>query len=1241
MDEILNKYVKENNKYKVIGASISEDKRTLNIDIELNFHFTSEDIKAIKKEVKELAQVDNVELNFFYENTNIEMEKLIVKTFPDVIRALPPTISAMLRATTADYFNIVANEVSIEVGSLFAERQLNNGAGELLAKIYNEKTGLNLRFQFEFREEMKSRIEKEAEEELKKAELEKPKNMGNFNITGDGPKSAPSAPAEKEKKGKSLWSGGKGSKGGGNKEILKPVGKYSSLTTIPEMTEAMEGIVTEAFVFKMDHFVTKRGSILATLFISNGDASIPCKLFTTEEIWDEFKKEIKEEDFLRIKGNLEYDNYARGFVLMGKAIEKIPVEKRMDEAKEKRVELHAHTKMSQMDGISDIGDLIGTASSWGHKAVAITDHGGVQGFPEAYKKAKGKDIKILYGVEGYFFDDKEGTLHHKDGKTNHIIIFAGTQKGVENLYELISESHTNYFHKRPRITKSLLTKHREGLVIGSACENGQIYQAVMNKANKEEISEIAKLYDYFEIQPLINNNFMIRNGTVNSEEELKDINREIIALAKELGKPVVATCDSHYTDPKDAKYREIILTSMGYKDASSSGGLYFRTTDEMLEEFSYLGEDLAYEVVVTNTNLVSDMIGPVKPLHDDMCPPTIDGDKEELIETCEQNAKAIYGDPLPELVKERLDRELNSIISNGFAVMYVSAKKLVENSVENGYLVGSRGSVGSSFAATMSGITEVNPLPPHYICGKCKYLEWGDENFFDCGVDMPAKICPECGEKLKQDGFAIRFETFLGFKGDKIPDIDLNFAGEYQSKAHKYVEEIFGAENVYKAGTIGTIADKTAFGYAMKYFEERGIPKNPIEAERLAKGCVGVRRSTGQHPGGIIVVPKGRKITEFCPVNYPANKADGNMMTTHFDFHSIDSNLLKLDILGHDVPSMIRWLELMTGIKPEDIPLSDAEVNKLFVGTESLNIKIENYRFTHGSYGIPEFGTKFVRQMLDDTKPESLGDLIRISGFSHGTDVWLNNAQEYIKTGQATMKNAISTRDDIMNYLILKGLPNKMSFDIMENVRKGKGLKPNEEEEMKKNNVPQWYIDSCNKIQYMFPRAHAAAYVVMAYRIAYFKVYHPPAFYSAYLSTKLADFNWDAAKKGIDGVTARMDQIILKGKEATKKEQDEMITLELCYEMFARGYEFAKPSLKSSEPDKFFTIDGKVQVPLCGLEGIGETVGLQIYEEYNKKPFSTVDDIRTRAKANKVAIEALRENGILDGLPETDQISFF
>ena len=884
----------------------------------------------------------------------------------------------------------------------------------------------------------------------------------------------------------------------------------------------------------------------------------------------------------------------------------------------------------------------------------------MQAFPDAAKaakklKSKGKDIKIIYGMEGYVFDDaglidENGNIDYKSRPTNHIILLAATQEGMKNIYKLVSYSHLHYFYKRPRLPKSVIQANREGIIIGSACEAGELYQAFYRQRPMEGVRQIAEFYDYFEIQPLINNRFLTEDRTEGGKypdrrrltvDDLKDINRQIVALGEEMGKPVVATTDAHYDRDTSAIYRNIIMAGQGYKDAESGQGLYLRTTDEMMEEFSYLGADTARKVVIENTNLIADKIDELLPVPKGKFPPKIEGAEETLRKTCMEKAHSIYGDPLPQVVGERLEKELSSIINNGYAVMYVSAQMLVHKSLEDGYLVGSRGSVGSSLAATMAGITEVNPLDPHYICPECKYMEFGDMQMYDCGIDMPPKKCPVCGAEMNRDGFTIPFATFLGFDGDKEPDIDLNFAGEYQAVAHKYVGTIFGEKNVFKAGTVGTIADKTAYGYVRKFYEEQGIPINKYEADRLTQHCTGVKRTTGQHPGGIVIVPDDHEIYEFCPVQHPANDTKSDIITTHFDYHKIDENLLKLDILGHNVPSMIRQLQDMTGVDPLTVPLTDRKVLSIFNGIEALDIKDPDYKFKHGSYAIPEFGTSFVRQMLDDTKPDKFADLVRISGFSHGTDVWLNNAQDYIRQGVATMREVISTRDDIMNYLMLKGIENKTSFQIMEDVRKNRPLKEEQLAVMKEHGVPDWYIDSCIKIQYMFPRAHAVAYTMMSFRMAWYKVYYPREFYATYFGSVVSDFDADTILKGREAIVEKMDLINAKGQEATAKENNELTVLEVAYEMYARGYEFKDMVLGESEAVRFKISDGKVLLPFMALSGMGETAARSLADEYNVKPYETIEEITKRAKINKSSVEALRVRGVLKGLPETDQLSFF
>lgn len=1048
----------------------------------------------------------------------------------------------------------------------------------------------------------------------------------------------------------------------GNRIMGKDINSGAT-TTLSEINPSQGIVVVEGEIFKTDSRLIKSGNHLYTLLLTDNTTTICTKAFMTEAKFEEVNTLLKPGDRVKIRGQVQWDQFENMNTIMIKDIEKGESEEagRQDTWPDgKRVELHAHTKMSSMDGLNEPADIVNQAAAWGQPAVAITDHGVVQAFPDAAKAAKklrdkGKEIKIIYGMEGYVFEDEDliaqdGTIDYKSRGTNHIILLAATQEGLKNIYKLVSYSHLNYFYKRPRLPKSVIAAHREGIIIGSACEAGEVYQAIYQQKSHEEIVKVAGFYDYLEIQPLINNKFLTEDRTEGgkypdrrqlTQEDLRNINRQIVALGDELGKPVVATTDAHYDQATSAIYRNIIMAGQGYKDAESGQGLYLRTTDEMMEEFAYLGEETARKIVIENTNMIAARIGELLPVPKGKFPPKIDGAEETLRKTCMENAYRIYGNPLPDVIGERLEKELGSIINNGYAVMYVSAQMLVHKSLEDGYLVGSRGSVGSSFAATMAGITEVNPLDPHYICPDCKHLEWGDMELYDCGIDMLPKKCPVCGAEMNRDGFTIPFATFLGFDGDKEPDIDLNFAGEYQAVAHKYVGTIFGEKNVYKAGTVGTIADKTAYGYVRKFYDEQGIPINKYEADRLTQHCTGIKRTTGQHPGGIVIVPDDHEIYEFCPVQHPANDVRSDIVTTHFDYHKIDENLLKLDILGHNIPSMIRQLQDMTGIDPLTLPLTDRKVLSIFNGIEALDIKNPDYKFTHGSYAIPEFGTAFVRQMLDDTKPDKFADLVRISGFSHGTDVWLNNAQDYIRQGVATMREVISTRDDIMNYLMLKGIENKTSFQIMEDVRKNRPLKEAQLKVMEEHGVPQWYIDSCIKIQYMFPRAHAVAYTMMSFRMAWYKVYYPAEFYATYFTSVVSDFDEETILKGPDAILEKIALINAKGQAATAKEGNESIVLEVAYEMYSRGYDFKDMQLGLSDAVRFKISDGRVLLPFVALNGMGETAATSFAAEYAIKPYETIEEITKRAKINKSAIEALKARGVLKGLPETDQLSFF
>ena len=887
-----------------------------------------------------------------------------------------------------------------------------------------------------------------------------------------------------------------------------------------------------------------------------------------------------------------------------------------------------------------IAENLGIEVLVAHRALDDVDTT-VKVFRVMLEKLKEKGVEKLEDIEKI----AAGQVNYKKLKSFHAIILAKDYVGLKNLYKLISISHLDYFYKKPLLLKSIYKKYSEGLIMGSACEAGELYQAIEMGKDDEEIEEIAKDYDYLEIQPTGNNMFLVRNGVVPNVEALQDINRKIVALGEKLDKLVVATCDVHFMDPQDEIYRRILEAGQGYADADIQAPLYLRTTEEMLEEFSYLGKEKAYEVVVTNTNKVADMCEQISPISPEKCPPYINDCEKTIKEIAYNKAHELYGDPLPQIVEERLEKELNSIIKNGFSVMYIIAQKLVWKSNEDGYIVGSRGSVGSSFVANMTGITEVNSLPPHYRCPNCKYSDFTDYGFKN-GFDLPDKECPKCGHRLDKDGIDIPFETFLGFNGDKEPDIDLNFSGEYQAKAHKYTEVIFGKGTTFKAGTVGTVAGKTAMGFVRKYNEERGIPVNNSEVIRVAAGCTGIKRTTGQHPGGIIVVPKGREIYEFTPVQHPADDPTSDIITTHFDYHSIDQNLLKLDILGHDDPTMIRMLYDITGIDPTKVPLDDKDTMSIFSSTKALGVTPEQIHSEVGSYGVPEFGTKFVRGMLVDTRPKTFEELIRISGLSHGTDVWLNNAQTLIQEGTITLDQAICTRDDIMLYLIKEGLPPQKAFKIMEFVRKGKPSKDPDgwkghEETMREYNIPEWYISSCKKIKYMFPKAHAAAYVTNAFRIAWFKVHKPEAYYAAYFTIRADAFDSDIMCHGKEKVKNKMREIELAGKSASKKDEDTYSVLEIVLEMYERGLNFLPIDLYESDAVKFKVLEDGILPPLNSIPGLGTVAAKGIQDARADGDFMSIDDLRIRAKIGKSVVEMLTNAGCLKGMSQSNQMSLF
>jgi len=1061
------------------------------------------------------------------------------------------------------------------------------------------------------------------------------------------------------------------------------------LTMMEDLEHLGGEVVVRGTIRSIEERETKtKSKLIWTILLTDFTDSIKVKMFLKPKEAADLRPVIQAGMHVKIKGLLSFDVYDSenniSDVVGISQIQDFSI-LRQDAAKQKRVELHCHTKASDMDGVSDVRDVVRRAYEWGMPAVAITDHGVVHSFPDAnheredlwkiHKKKCEKEgvdpgkysdfFKVIYGMEGYLvndIEDNEPGVPVLEKSSYHIVLLAQNDIGRVNLYTLISKSHLEYFGgpskgpKRPRIPKSELLKYREGLIIGSACEAGELFRAMLRGDDEERIEKIASFYDYLEIQPVENNHFMLLNDEkyplVQSVDDLQEFNHRIVALGDKLEKPVVATCDAHFLNPEDELYRRIIMASKGYTDADNQAPLYFRTTEEMLEEFSYLGEAKAKEVVVTNTNLIAGRIEAISPVRPDKCPPVIENSDTELREICSKKAHELYGEKLPTIVEDRMNKELDSIIGNGYAVMYIIAQKLVWKSVADGYLVGSRGSVGSSFAAFLAGITEVNSLAPHYRCSNCYYTDFDSEEVKaysgGAGCDMPDKMCPVCGKPLIKDGFDIPFETFLGFNGDKEPDIDLNFSGEYQARIHQYTEEIFGKGQTFKAGTISAVADKTAYGLIRGYFENRGMHKRTAEVERLMPGCSGVRKSTGQHPGGIIVLPKGEDINSFTPIQHPANDVTTDIVTTHFDYHSIDHNLLKLDELGHDDPTMIRALQDLTGLDPTEIPLDDKKVMSLFTSPEALGLKPEDiFGWKVGSLGIPEFGTGFVETMLIEAKPTQFSDLVRIAGLGHGTAVWLGNAQDLIRSGKCTISSAICCRDDIMVYLMHMGLEPGKAFKIMEAVRKGKvasgdcGQWEEWKADMKDHGVPDWYIGSCEKIQYMFPKAHAAAYVMMAWRIAYCKLYHPLEYYTAFFSVRADNFSYGTMCQGKEPLEALMTQMIARSDILSKKEQDTLKDMRSVQEMYARGFEFVPIDLKVAQANKFTIVNGKIMPALSSIEGLGVKAAESIYRVVREEKILSVDELKKKSGIGDSMVALLDQFGILKGMPKSDQISLF
>lgn len=1424
--------------------SVNSQLRTIKVDVDFPQLVSRNDIHTTEKHIKnsELA------LNKFVINPHFGRELFSKDYFEQLITELKfsiPRINGTFTNSSVDYSN----------GTLFIS--LNNGGKALLdsvkfdlalTKLIQKEFDINVEIQYNGVTEIDGdsqeyqEFQKNTEEKLHRENMEKFAELfeeDENNYKEEAQKRANNVKTQIEvRKGEFLYP-----------QIIKSsirpfYGRMIKGKIIPiENVQYDSGKVTVwGDVFDIDKKVTKSGDKnIFTIDITDYTGSITAKVFgpiSDTAIVDNLSKGMT----VVVSGDVEFDKFAGGIVINARSIGTADKVKVVDDAPEKRVELHLHTNMSQMDGMTPASELIKRAAQWGHKAIAITDHGVAQAFPEAMNTSDklNKDeekIKVIYGTEAYFIDDLvesvngdkneplDGTFicfdiettglsartekiteigavkvvngeivdtfstfvnpekpipariveltgindsmvkdaptqseavnafldfagdsilvahnapfdisfireacknmnrlftntsidtvaisrailpdiknckldtvakflrlgefnHHRatddaqmlamifinlcrrladdydihntvDINTKiaggdfkklpsyHQIILVKNQAGLKNLYKLISYSHLDYFYKKPRIPKSLLIKHREGLIIGSACESGQLIRAIIQGKPHDELCKIAKFHDYLEIQPTGNNEFMLRNGTFKSVKELEEINKKVVKLGEELNIPVVATCDVHFMDPQDSEFRMILQAGQGYKDAQQQAPLYFRTTAEMLEEFEYLGKEKAYEVVVTNSNLISDSIENVRPIPKGNFPPFIEGAEQQLNDITWQRTKERYGDPLPEIVEKRLKKELDAINKYGYSVLYMTAQKLVADSEEHGYLVGSRGSVGSSFVATMSGISEVNPLCPHYICPNCKHSEFIEDGSYGSGFDMPPKNCPDCGTLMDQDGHEIPFETFLGFKGDKVPDIDLNFSGEYQSKSHRYTEELFGHDHVFKAGTIATVADKTAIGFVKKFAEENNKPLQKAEEKRLAIGCTGIKRTTGQHPGGMVVVPQGYDIYDFCPVQHPANDIKSDNVTTHFDFHSIHDTITKLDELGHDVPTIYHYLEMFTGIPVMKVSMSDPEVMSLFTSTKALGVTPEDIDSETGTFSLPECGTNFVRGMLIEAQPKTFTDLLQIAGLSHGTDVWLGNAQELIKNKTCTISEVIGTRDSIMTYLLHKGLEPSMAFKIMEITRKGNASKLLTEEHfkaMRDHDVPEWYIESCLKIKYMFPKAHAAAYMISTLRLGWYKVHRPVEYYAAYFTVRNDNFDGFTVMQGRDAVVEKMRNIKQKGFEATAKENAEYAMLQIINEMMARKIEVLPVDVYKSDAHMFKIEDGKIRLPFCSLPGVGGAAAEALAEAGKKYTYMSIEDMQFKTKASKSVIELLKECGALGDLPDSSQMSLF
>lgn len=1474
----------------VSEAVLVKSEKTLKIHTDSKILIAKKDIYAIEDLLAEFVFQGNMRVKLI-EHYDLS-EQYNISKLTDIYKEsllfeLQTESSVLYRLVKNAEWYMDGNIITLTLDDTFLAKTRSVDIKKYLESVYKDRFDYEIQVGFDFTEEQKDSIRRANEhklnlevrqimEQVEKNEEEAvlttndDKQQSEKNEKKDGGKK-PAEPMKKQEKlqsdGNRSTKDGKWSRSSYNRngihdpEVIYGRNVEGEEIEISKLTEGLGDVVVKGKIFEMEERELRNEKLLISFSITDFTDSIAGKIFVTKEDWGLLKDDFKVGKFYRVKGVPAYDTYVKEITLNSiSGIKPIPdwTTKRMDNALEKRVELHMHTVYSDNDSVVPVEDIIARAKEWGHPAIAITDHGVAQAFPVANHCIKKNDpFKIIYGVEGYFIDDMNDfvvrprgqsledsyvvfdiettglspkfckiieigavkvehgeitgeystfvnpelpipysttqltgitdemvmeaptidiilpeflefvgesvlvahnakfdtgfirkfaselglkikntildtmTLSHilcselgkftldrvckhlgvklenhhravddaaatadiflkfikmlkdrgidnldelnaygetspdtiKKAKYYHGIILAKNEIGRVNLNRLISASHVDYFNRRPLMPKSLIQKHREGLILGSACEAGELFRAIRDGAEEDEIDRIVRFYDYLEIQPVDNDLFMIKEEkypNIQSEEDIKDINRKIVKLGETYNKPVVATCDVHFLDPEDSLYRAVIMASKGFKDASDQPPLYFRTTEEMLAEFEYLGSDKAHEIVIDNTILISNMVEKIYPVSPDKCPPVIEDSDNTLRSICYDKAHEIYGPNLPEQVTSRLEKELTSIIGNGYAVMYIIAQKLVWDSVDHGYLVGSRGSVGSSFVATMAGITEVNPLSAHYICPSCHYVDFDSDLVKSysgsSGCDMPDMDCPKCGHKLMKEGHDIPFETFLGFYGDKEPDIDLNFSGEYQACAHAYTEKLFGKGHAFRAGTIGTIAQKTAEQLVYKYYQERDEVKRRCELTRIAQGCVGVKRTTGQHPGGMVVVPSDREIYEFTAIQKPANDVNTSIITTHFEYHSIDANLLKLDILGHDDPTIIRRLEDLTGVNATTIALDDKDVMSLFHGPEVMGITPEDISGTKtGSLGVPEFGTDFVIQMLVDTKPKNFSDLVRISGLSHGTDVWLNNAQTLIAEGKTELSNAICCRDDIMVYLIHMGLEPGLAFNIMEKVRKGVVAKgkcdkwPEWEAEMLAHNVPDWYIGSCTKIKYMFPKAHAAAYVMMAWRIAYFKVNYPLAYYTAYFSIRAKAFNYETMCQGMEHLRRCMDEIKKKPKfEQTGSDEDALRDMRIVEEMYARGFEFWLLDIYRADDINCQIIDGKIMPPFSSIEGVAGKAASQIKEavaELRKDDenacFISKDDLRIRAKIGKSTIEKMSNLGLLNGLPESSQLSIF